>query len=61
MTETGTVERAFELARSGQCHNVSDVRSALKAEGFTGVSEHLAGPSIQRQLRALIQATVAPF
>jgi hypothetical protein len=57
MPQRGTVERAFELARSGGCHTVGDIRQQLKQEGYSGYEEHLAGVSIKKQLLALIKAT----
>ncbi|HEY0313295.1 MAG TPA: hypothetical protein VGC56_12465 [Allosphingosinicella sp.] len=48
-----TIERAFELARSGRFASVSDIRLALRRERFDQVEAHLAGSSIARQLRAL--------
>lgn len=48
-----TLERAFELARSGQCATVADIRLHLKRERFEAVEAHLQGQSIQRQLRRL--------
>lgn len=50
-----TLERAFELARSGRFASVSDIRLALRRERFDQVEAHLAGSSIARQLRALCQ------
>lgn len=47
------IERAFELARSGACHNVSEVGLQLKRERFDSVEAHLAGTSIRRELRQL--------
>lgn len=55
MPQMGTVERAFELARGGACHNVSDIRHQLKAEGYSSYEEHLAGLSIKKQLLALMK------
>jgi hypothetical protein len=46
-----TVERAFELARSGAFNNASDIAVALKREHFESVDSHLAGSSIRRSLR----------
>jgi hypothetical protein len=48
-----TLERAFELARSGQCATPADIRLHLKRERFESVEAHLQGHSITRQLRAL--------
>ncbi len=56
MPKMGTVERAFELAREGACHNVGDIRQQLKIEGYSSYEEHLAGVSIKKQLLALMKA-----
>ena len=48
-----TIERAFELAQHGPCESLGDVRSQLKRERHESVEEHLSGPTIGRQLRAL--------
>lgn len=53
MTDLTTIERAFDLARSGSCDGVNAIRSKLKQERFDQVEAHLAGPSLARQLRAL--------
>ena len=55
MTRPTTLERAFALARSGDCTSVLDIRVRLRSEGFEQVEAHLAGPSISRQLRALCE------
>lgn len=54
MQRLTTIERAFELARSGNCKSVQEIRLRLKAEGYSGVADHLQGVSIRRQLNALI-------
>jgi hypothetical protein len=54
-----TVERAFELARSGDCQGVADIVSALKRERHESVDAHLAGPSLRRDLRRLCEASAA--
>lgn len=51
-----SLERAFELARSGECASISDVRKRLKQEGLS-VSQ-LEGPTLTRQLRELCAAAV---
>ena len=48
------LERAFELAKSGECPGVSDVRERLRAEGFA--QEQVTGPVLMRQLRELCAA-----
>lgn len=55
-TRTGTVERAFQLAREGACRSVSDIRDRLSAEGYEGVFSHLNGMSIRQQLAAAVKA-----
>jgi hypothetical protein len=54
--ELSTVERAYELARSGDCSTVDDIRRVLTAERYPSVQAHLAGPSIRRALLALCKA-----
>ena len=51
-----TLERAFVLARSGECSGVDEIRQQLKRERFDQVDAHLAGHSINRELRALCLA-----
>lgn len=54
------LERAFELARSGQCRNLGDIYFQLKLEGFTQIHAHFGGRAIQTQLRKLM-AEAAPI
>jgi len=44
------IERAFELARAGDCATIDDIRKRLKAERYSQVDAHLAGTSVRRQL-----------
>lgn len=50
MDRPSIIERSLELARSGKCRRVEDIRRRLKEEGFSQVDEHLAGRSFKRQL-----------
>jgi hypothetical protein len=50
MEQPSIVERAFALAKSGECEGVGDIRRRLKEEQFGSVEAHLAGRSIKRQL-----------
>lgn len=60
-SSTSTVERAFQLARTGACHSVVEIRQRLNSEGFEGVHGHLNGSTIQRQLREALSARgIAP-
>lgn len=47
------LERAFQLARSGSVGNVTELKTALKREGYS--SEVIEGRTLTRQLRELIQ------
>jgi hypothetical protein len=51
-----TVERAFELARSGECRGMSEISARLKLEWHEAVDAHLAGPSIRRDLKKIWEA-----
>ncbi len=51
------LERAFDLARSGSCTGVNDIRQRLRQEGYSIVA--LEGPSLLRQLRELCTAAKA--
>ena len=56
-----TIERAFELARSGTCADVADIRRALKKERYPQIEEHLRGQAVCRQLRDIcLEARRAP-
>jgi len=50
----GLVERAFELAHSGACHNMQELGSRLRSEGYSAVAEQLQGLCLRRQLKNLI-------
>ncbi len=49
----GTVERAYELARSGECASLEDLRRKLRREGHEAVLAHIQG-SLARELGRLI-------
>ena len=51
-----TMERAFELARSGECESINALRQRLRREGYEAVHLHIHGASINRQLTDLIRA-----
>jgi hypothetical protein len=53
-----TLERAFELARSGKYQDMGAVRSALQSEGYA--SQQLVGPNLLRQLRLLVVQSKPP-
>ncbi|WP_230781800.1 hypothetical protein [Sphingomonas sp. Leaf37] len=55
-SEISTVERAFQLARTGACHSVNDIRERLLREGHANVVSHTSGMSIKKQLNAILAA-----
>ena len=50
------LERAFELARSGEYASVTEVKQRLRDEGLA--SHQIEGPILTRQLRDLCRAAV---
>jgi hypothetical protein len=46
------LERAFQLARSGQCKTTADIRSRLKEEGYS--DDAVVGRTLMKQLRTLM-------
>jgi hypothetical protein len=50
-----TLERAFELARTGDCLGIAQIRAQLRAEGYS--LGQLEGPSLARQLREICTAS----
>ena len=52
--EISIIERAFQLAKTGQYGSVEDLKRKLRAEGYSVTA--ITGPSLLRQLRELIKA-----
>jgi hypothetical protein len=55
-SKVSALERAFQLARSGQVANIDDIKKKLKQEGYDVSAAAYVGLSIRSQLRALIKA-----
>jgi len=51
-----TIERAYELAKSGDCATVEDIRLKLVQEGYTSVVHHLSAPLLKRSLKGLCKS-----
>lgn len=57
---TSIVERAFEIARSGDVANIAALRNVLIQEGYTNAAQILGGRSLKLQLtRMITEATMA--
>ena len=54
-----TVERAYQLANSGECAGVGEIKDRLRAEGFSDVQGQLYGPTITSALRRLCESSRA--
>jgi hypothetical protein len=48
------LERAFQLARSGNHASVADIKKQLKTEGY--LVAQITGPTLLKQLKALLRA-----
>jgi hypothetical protein len=49
-----TIERAFELARSGECRTLPELKHRLRRERLESVDFHLAGKLTRTQLTELM-------
>lgn len=57
--ERPILERAFELARTGEYINVKMLEKGLAKEGYAKGDPHLHSPSVRRQLRLLCRTHYA--
>lgn len=53
------IERAYDLARSGEAADIQHIRMRLSAEGYVQIDAHLDGARIRSELRALIAGSRA--
>jgi len=51
MYEKPILERAFELARTGEYQRVKELEKALSREGYAKGDPHIHSPSVRKQLR----------
>ncbi len=49
------LERAFDLARTGDYDTVTALRRQLKCEGYS--CNHIIGASLEKQLKALMEGS----
>ncbi len=54
MERKSILERAFELAKGGDCHTMNDIRRALVAEQHSNIEGHLGSRSLRKQLLLLM-------
>jgi len=50
MANKSAIDRAFDLARSGQCRGISEIIRHLAAQDRAEVEAHLAQPAARREL-----------
>jgi hypothetical protein len=50
------LERAFQLAKSGECRSVDEIRKKLSSEGY--YAAQVTGKGLQRQLQGIITAAL---
>jgi hypothetical protein len=48
-----TVERAYQLAQSGECAGVDEIRRRLSREGYADAPQQLSAPTLRRSLTKL--------
>jgi hypothetical protein len=58
-SRSSTVERAYELAKSGQFRTVGEIKIRVRAEGYYDAVAQLEGRTITTALRRLIVAALA--
>lgn len=56
----GTMERAFQLARSGGCSSLAEIGERLSGEGYDDALECLCGLPTRAQLARIIAEARAP-
>ena len=52
-----TLERAFELARSGEYATAREISDQLRSEGYWDATVQLDGPALRAQLKKLCTAS----
>jgi hypothetical protein len=51
-----TIERAFQLAKSGSCVSITDIKKRLLVEGFSVAQ--ITGRELSKHLNALLRAAL---
>ena len=55
------IERAFQLAQTGECRGMAELHARLKRERYSRVEDHLAGKAIKQQLRDIFVTARLPL
>jgi phage regulator Rha-like protein len=58
MDSRNTIQRAFEIAASGEVRTFDELRRKLQAERYEAVEAHLAGTAIRKQLKEIIASSL---
>jgi hypothetical protein len=53
---TNLIERAYQLARTGDFAKVEHIERKLTREGYTAVADHLSGRMLRRELNDMMRA-----
>ena len=51
-----TLERAYQLARSGKCRGVAQIKDRLRVEGYADIPSRIYGSALLADLRRLCVA-----
>ena len=52
------LERAFQLAQSGRCRTLTEIRMRLNEEGYQ--AEQVTGPELCRQIIGIVEKAATP-
>ena len=56
MHRINLIERAYQLARTGEFAKVEHIERKLTREGYTAVAEHLSGKLMRRELNEMMRS-----
>lgn len=51
-----TIERAYQLAQSGECTTIEEIKAVLRKEGYSA-SQLASAPTLRRTLRQMCAAS----
>jgi hypothetical protein len=59
-TKPSVIERAFQLAKSGRCATVADIRAQLLVEDYDSAAGAVRGTTLVSRLDGMIKTARAP-